>query len=538
MNNDQLTQAAPATVAEIGSGSVFDALVVQVQNTFNERMEKYGPALFETKSKGLSTVYRKAFPEEAQQHHNCSSCRTFFERFGHMVFVTPEGELVSALWDSSIAPEEYKASVEALEKLVLRSGISARFYTEHDTWGTGLTSGWSHYLIKPVMGSVVLPHQVASKVGESRTSFELLEKAVKAFTVQVASAAVNQVQAAGKGLERWLPQLEWFHGFRKSLEDKSISQVRNLVYRESATVHPSFAAIANNVEGELLLGGIADGRLPEAALRTFVMKVDPEFYRQKSAAPTEGNVAVAQKIFAELGLGAADMDRRLASLDEIRYTWNPPAVAEEPVKEVPLFGDLVTKQAAAVPQVSQKPADGGKITWEKFKEKVLPTALEIHSYAGTVDKYIYFSAPKNPDAGRLFWYDKEEERNPIAWHTTNEPQPATEMGLVRGQLLKIVGIAIPPACWTGGERSNKYMLDVLMVEGLRDPREDGSLALFAELLRPELTEAERVIQAYSLKGNMDTSTPNQAVGLDTATPRRLQVRTEFGLTDYVIDRLE
>jgi hypothetical protein len=538
MSEEQLTQVSQATVAEIGSGSVFDALVVQVQATFNERMEKYGPALFETKSKGLSTVYRKAFPEEAQQHHNCSSCRTFFERFGHMVFVTPEGELVSALWDSSIAPEEYKASIEALEKLVLRSGISARFYTEHEVWGTGETAGWTHYLIAPVVNSVVLPHQVVTKVGASQTSFELLEKAVKAFTVQVAASAVNQVQAAGKALERWLPQLEWFHGFLKSLDGKNDGQVRNLVYRESATVAPSFAAIANNVEGELLLGGIANGRLPEAALRTFVMKVDPEFYRQKSAAPTEGNVTVAQRIFKELGLSDVDLGRRLASLDEVRKTWVPPVAPEAAAKEVPLFGDLVTKQAEAKVEVSQKPADGGKISWEKFKEKVLPTALEFSAYAGNVDKYIYFSAPKNPDAGRLWFYDKEEERNPFAWHTTNEPQPARFMGIVPGQLLKIVGIAVPPACWTGGERANKYMLDILLVEGLRDPRDDGSLALFAELLRPELTEAERVIQAYSLKGVMDTSTPNQAVGLDTSVARRVQVRTEFGLTDYVIDRLE
>lgn len=536
MNNEQLTQVSQATANS--SGPEFDALVIQVQNTFNERMTKYGPALFETKSKGLSTVYRKAFPEAEQQHHNCSSCRTFFERFGHMVLVTPEGELVSALWDPSVAPDEYKASIAALEQLVLRSGISARFYTEHETWGTGETAGWTHYLVNPVAGAVVLPHQLARKVGASRTSFELLEKAVEAFSVEVAAAAVNQVQAAGKALERWLPQLEWFYGFRKSLEGKNPGQIRNLVYRESATVAPMFSAIANNVEGELLLGGIADGRHPEAALRTFVMKVDPEFYRQKSAAPTEGNVAVAQRIFAELGLGAADMDRRIATLDEVRKTWVPPTPPEAGAKEVPLFGDLVTKQAEAKPVISEKPANGGKITWEKFKEKILPTALELHAYAGNEDKYVYFSAPKNPDAGRLWWYDKEEERNPFAWHTTTEPQQARHMGLAPGQLLKVVGVAVPPACWTGGERANKYMMDILVVEGLRDLREDGSLALFAELLRPELTEAERVIQAYSLKGVMDTSTPNQAIGLDTSVARRLQVRTEFGLTDYVIDRLE
>lgn len=538
MSEEQLTQASPATVTEVGSGPEFDALVVLVQKTFDERMAAYGPGLFVTKSKGLSTVYRKAFPEADQQHHNCSSCRTFFERFGHMVFVTPEGELVSALWDPANTPEEYKASVTAIEALVLRSGISGIHLTEHQQWGTGLTSGWSHYLIKPVATAIVPEHQLGAAFGKAETSFDLLLKATERYTPLITGAAINQVKAAGKALERWLPQLEWLHGFLKELQGKNVGQIRNLVRREVALVSPSFAAITNNVEGELLLDGLANGRHPEAALRTFIAKVDPEFYRQKEAAPTEGNVQVAQKVFAELGLNDTDLGRRMASIDEVRKTWVPPVAAVEPEKAVPLFGNLVTKQKAEEPKVSQAAANGGRITWEKFKEKVLPEALELKAYAMVSEKYVYFSAPKKPDAGRLFWYDTEAERNAFGWHTTNEPQSAQSMGLNQGQLLTIVGIAQPPACWTGGDRANKYLLDVLLVEGLRDPREQVSLALFAELLRPELTVAERVIQAYSLNGILDTSTPNQAVGLDTTVPRKLQVRTEFGLTDYIVDRFE
>lgn len=537
MNNEQLTQAQ-GDVPESASGSTFDALVVLVQKTFDERMAAYGPGLFVTKSKGLSTVYRKAFPEEQQQHHNCSSCRTFFERFGHMVFVTPEGELVSALWDPENTPEEYKASVTAIHDLVLRSGISGVHLTEHEQWGTGLTAGWSHYLIKPVAKHVVPEHRLGTEFDKAETSFDLLLKATQRYTPLVTGAAINQVKAAGKVVERWLPQLEWLHGFVKGLQGKSVGQVRNLVRREVALVSPAFAAIANNVEGTILLDGIADGRHPEAALRTFITKVDPEFYRQKEAPPTEGNVQVAQKLFAELGLGAGDMERRMASIDEVRKTWVPPTAPDAPVVAKPLFGDLVTKQAAEAPQISQKAADGGRITWEKFKQKVLPTALEIKAYALVSEKYIFFTAPKNPDAGRMFWYDLGEERNGFAWHTTNEPLAARSMGIMTGQLLSIVGIATPPACWTGGERANKYLLDVLLVEGLRDPRESTTLAIFAELLRPELAVAERVIQAYSLNNQMDTTTLNQAVGLDTSVARKLQVRTEFGLTDYIVDRLE
>jgi hypothetical protein len=544
MTTDQLTQATATgeeTAGEVilgSSGPEFETLKAQVQATFNERMALYGPGLFVTKSKGLSTVYRKAFPEEEQQHHNCSGCRRFFERFGHLVFVTPEGELVSALWDPSVAPEEYKASVAAIEALVLRSGISDRFYTELTEWGTGETKGWTHYQLTPVQNHIVLEHQLPRYEGDGRTSFDMLLKAVNSFTVQVAAAAVNQIRSGGKGLERWLPQLEWFHTFRKTTEDKSIGEVRNLVWREVATVHPAFAGIANNVEGRILLGGIAEGRPPEAALRSFVMQVDPEFYRQKTAAPTEGNVSVAQKRFEELGLSGDDLERRAARIDEVRCWWKPAAAPEAAVKAKPLFGDLVTKEATAAPVVSQKAADGGKITWEKFKTKVLPEALEINAYATTQEKYVYFSQAAKPDAGRIWFYDQEGDRNTMAWHTTNEAQTARQMGVNPGQLLPVVGIALPPACWTGGDRAQKYMLDLLLVEGLKDPREKVGLALFSELLRSELVEVDRVIQAHSLKGKMDTTGDNQAVALDSSIPRRVQVRTEFGLTDYVIDRLE
>jgi hypothetical protein len=536
MSNEQLTQGA---VAETKSGASFDQLRALVQKTFAERMEAYGPGLFVTKSKGLSTVYRKAFPEEQQQHHNCSSCRTFFERFGHMVFVTPEGELVSALWDPENTPEEYKASVTAIHNLVLRSGISEIQVVEHDTWGTGETDGWTHYQVQSLPKYVAPFHLIGTIRGKANTSFDLLLKATQRYTPEIVGAAINQLKSAGKAMERWLPQLEWLYGFVKGLDGKNVGQIRNLVRREVAMVAPSFAEITNNVEGNILLDGIADGRTPEAVLRTFILRVDPEFYRQKEAPPTEGNVQVAQKLFAELGLGAGDMERRLASLDEIRQTvWTPPAAPEAPAKEVPLFGDLVTKQATEKPQVAQTVADGGRMTWEKFKEKILPTALELKTFALIAEKYVFFSAPKNPDAGRLWFYDLADNRNPYAWHTTNDPQPCRHLGLYVDQLLDVVGITTPPAVWTGGERGKKYDLDILLVKGLRDPRESCGLALFAELLRPELTVAERVIQAYSLKGNMDTTTLDQAVGLSTAVPRRVQVRTEFGLTNYVIDRLE
>jgi len=537
MSNEQLTQTAQVNAVN-SSGPEFEQLKAQVQATFDARMEQYGPALFVTKSKGLSTVYRKAFPLADQQHHSCSSCRQFFERFGHMVFVTPEGKLVSALWDPSAAPEEYKASVTAIEQLVLRSGISNRFYTEHQQWGTGETSGWTHYEIKPIDKHIVMQHQLARYEGDGRTSFDLLLKAAQRYTPLMVSTAINQLKTTGKLGERWLPQLDWLFDFLKTLENKSISEVRNLVYRESALAHPSFSGMINNVEGTILLDGIAEGRQPEAALRTFVTKVDPEFYRQKTAAPTDGNVKVAQQIFADLGLGSADLERRMARMDEIRFTWTPPVVEEAPAKEVPLFGDLVTKQSEEKPQITLKPAEGGNITWEKFKQKVLPDALAIQALTVPTDKYVYFSNAVSENPGRIWWYDLEEERNTLAWHTTNNPQPARDLGLTAGQLLDIVGIAVPPACWTGGERANKYMLDILMVAGLRDRRDGVGSALFAELLRPELREAERVVQAHSVNSHMDTSGEEHAVGLDVTRPRTLRVRTKHGLTDYFIDRME
>lgn len=537
MNNEQLTQTSD-TNAVNSSGPEFEQLKAQVQATFDARMEQYGPALFVTKSKGLSTVYRKAFPEAEQQHHNCSSCRHFFERFGHMVFVTPEGGLVSAIWDPSTAPEEYKASVAAIEAHVLRSGISNRFYTEHQQWGTGETSGWTHYELRPIDDRIVSQYQLARYEGDARTSFDLLLSATQKFTPLVVSTAINQVKSQGKLLERFLPQLEWLYGFLKTLEDKSIGAARNLVYRESASVGFPFSRIVNNVEGNLLLTDIAGGRHPEAALRTFITKVDPEFYRQKVAAPTDGNVQVAQKIFAELGLGADDMARRMAGIDEIRYSWKPPVAAEAVAKETPLFGDLATKQSAEKPKVTETVADGGKITWEKFKQKVLPDVLAIQAFVLPAEKYVYFSTAQKPDAGRLFWYDKEEERNTFAWHTTNDPLPCRYMGLTQNQLVDVVGIAIPPACWTGGDHANKYLLDVLMVNGLRDSREGVGSALFAELMRPELYEAERVLKAYSEKTTMDCSGENQAIGFGTNYARKLRVRTEHGLTDYLVDRLE
>lgn len=537
MTEQQLdtNQGTPASL----SGTEFDILVERCHQTFNERMALYGPHLFATREKGLSTIYRKAFPEAEQQHHNCTCCRTFILRFGHLVFITPEGKTIPAIWESETVPEEYRASVKAVEAVVRKNGVIGQFWTEHNEWGQGSSGGWTHFYLptESVKGSICPSVNLATNRGVSATNFDLVTKAVEGFSVESVRVVLNELQAAGKICGKFIPPLEWLYAVLKGAAGKTGSDLRNYIFLETAKTSNSFAATANNAVGTLL-EEINAGRPVNNAMRTFIQRTDPEFYRQPIAAPTDGNVAVAVKRFEELGLSAKDLGRRLARLDELRSHWTPPVpVAEEPV-EAPLFGNIKTKQSVEKPTFENHIASSRTMSWEVFKAKVLPQVTKLEVMINAQEHFVTFTAPSDPEAGKLFFYDTDEDRNPLGWYTTKNPQSSSDYRLTYGRYAEVAAISDIPSAWTGGPRGLNYSGDVLMLPNLTEQRTQIDLALFPELLRGELREVERVIAAHSNSHYIDTNVINPAIGLSTNKPRHIRVTTELGQADYYIDRPE
>ena len=556
MSNEQLTgQVAQAVAGVLTSGEDFDKLSQAVHATFHSRMAEHGPNLFATtqpRNDRLSTAYRMGFPVEEQQHHNCTCCRHFFDRFGGLVFITAQGDAVPALWDSSNVPAEYLASVQALEKKVKRQSVNGFFYTEHHDWGTPVTpvfregtneqiANWTHHTAPAVAHHIVPENHIGTLEGEFQQAFDALEKAVTNFSIETLSAALNVLKAT-QGCEKWTGQVEWLYGFKKSLNGRHPGQIRNLIFREIPLVEDrQWVHIHNRVCGQRLLGNIAAGMSPARSLEIFLREVDPERYRQQTAAPTEGNVKVAQKIMENLGLSERDLQRRIVSIGELteRFTWAPAPVEEaKSAESAKPFSTVKTKEQEAKPQIQTSVAQGGAIAWDRFVERVLPEAKALAVKMPNLFKPVTFSSSQYEDAGRIFFYDLEENRNPFAWHTTVDEQYSAHLGHGTNTYAPVRAIVKAPPTWTGGDRGKEWDVDILLLDGVKEPREKVGLALFPQLLRPELYEAQRVISIFSQEGRMDTSAEDQAIGIAANGEKvfTIRVTTEFGQTDYTVDR--
>lgn len=541
------SQAAEPVLAESASGNNFNLMVAKQQERFAALLAEHGPHLYSTKTKGLSSVYRGAFPEAEQQHHNCHCCRSFLNEFGGAVFIAQDGRAIPALWDESVAIGEYADSVKAVLREINKTGVQNVLLTIQEQWGQPVTGQWTH-LWMPAQADAIRDEQtlVPCRAGFNLEA-TLLTKAVDSFSREVLAVAINALKALGKGGERWLPQIEWLWGVQERLAaiDKVDGERRrkNLILRETRLApSSSFACIANNVEGTSFLEEIAKGVDVDQALNTFLRRTAPDVYRMKEAAATEGNIQVARKIFAEQGLGEDDLLRRLASISEVEphFFWKPAPAPTQKAATVgdQLFAELSIKgMEQTKPKLDLEHRDGGPVSWAKFKADILPMALELFVRVPSSDTFVNFHTPIKPDAGRIFFFDHADKRQPISWNTTVQARSCATIGLIKHDLARVLGIVKPPALWVDDSpRAQKYDNNILLLEGVKEAAQ-GNLALFPELLRTDLREAERVIQLFGDSKLMDVSTENQAIGIE-AIGTRIMVRTQFGRTEYTIDRAD
>lgn len=534
MSDQQMVGGAGLEAAVLlTSGANFDELVKQVHATFNERLAKFGRVLFYTDSKNLSTTYRKGFPEAEQQHHNCTCCRNFFNRFGAMVFIDEEGKSVPALWDSSVVPEEYRKSVAALEKRVSNTQVLGRFYTPFDKWGEEVTpvfeegtdkqiANWTHHTAPVVAECVVVEDQIGTLQGIFNTDTDCLVDAVNRYSLPNISLAITSLSPL-RGVEKWVKQLEWLHGVVKRAKHLNDNAKRNVVMREVSLLEDrQWSRIGTNVLGNTFLDPIQRGQSINTAMKMFMTQIDPENYRQQTAAPTEGNVKVTQEIFKDLGLTEADLHRRMASMGEIRgVIWTPPTKVE--AKAAPSdkpFANVKTK--GSQPQKEEvrdqgTVVDGGAVTWAHFQANILPKAQSLQIRMPYQARFIYFTNASKADAGRVFFYDLEEERNTFACHTTVDPISPNLIDLHPMSWVPVRSINRTPAAWTGGPHGEEMSVDCFMLDGAKENRREVRLALFPQILRKELYQAERVISQFSNENYMDTETEDQAIGCAIGT---------------------
>jgi hypothetical protein len=470
-----------------------------------------------------------------RQYHNCSACRKFIDRFGGLAIVEDDGSVGSAFWHEEDAPEEYANAVAQLDKAVRRAKIASPFLSHDPILGRPEAGGWAHLSIATpeamrYTGVVLKPAQA---MAEKREDFKTVMHALNEFTQPMIETAVRLLKSDHLySSERVLGQAEWLHKLHVARSAANGNGKAAVVWSAIAKAPAGFCHPRSSMIGTLLEDIAAGMEFSDIAKR-FADKMHPLRYQRPQALPSAGNVAQAEKLFAQLGLAPA-LDRRMARIDEIPMLWSPKADEPGAAAGSGIFSRLKTKTTAAASTLS---IPAITMTAEKFLREVAPDAdtIELNLPAGN-HTFIGLTTAVNADAPKLFQWD-----HPVSWYVWHGGAPASQYGLKPGWL-KVDGITRLPARWNDDGQRFKHHGDgiILLLAGARETHQAGA-ALFPALLRSELHGVRSTIEAHSKDAQMHGLAEGSAVGIDlrqggNSYPASVRVTSAGRSQTYTIDR--
>jgi hypothetical protein len=259
-----------------------------------------------------------------------------------------------------------------------------------------------------------------------------------------------------------------------------------------------------------LLEDLASGMSVADAKERFATKMDPLHYQRPQAAPTAGNIARAEKLFAELGLERA-LHRRFAQLHEVDALWRAHGVAAP----AGLFGHLLN--ARPEPQ----PAGTEAITWRKFSRDVLPYVASMEALIPSVGNFCAIVTAQHDDAPPLLQWDDPQRRNPFSWYVYASGSPAFQWKLTPHSWTPVNAVCLQPSEWFGRAAGHHGESAIFILHGAQETRRAGS-ALFPEMLRSELREVRATIEAHSRSAVINGMEQASACGLRTVAGGGLQ----------------
>ena len=472
-----------------------------------------GVPLFTTDAEGLFAAYIAAMPDHERQHHTCHCCRRFVETFGGLVSVAADGSVTPALWGP--APDFYGDAHAAVARLVRRARITGVFVSDDKTWGTPITGDWSHMSVIPPASMVYRPTPLKTAFqsgAEKKEDYGMLCRGLADFPRDLVAQAATHLGNGAlyrsekcEAIAKWLLAL---HDARSGVKGRAVEGVTWLAV---ATAPPGFTHVRTSMIGTLL-EALAEGMDFAAVKARFDAKMHPLAYQRPQAAPSAGNIAQAEKVFAALGC-ASSLERRYARIEEITTMWRPTTLEKGP-DAGGIFGHLTPKGAA--PKAPGAVAPAVTMTWEKFARTVLPDAVSVEYAIPPVVRLplcAYVTAV-HADAPPIIQWDSVDARNPVSLYVYSGGSLPSVWGLVAGRPVKVTAFALAPSMWSGDDKHKHHGKSVLAVlDGCKDGAEVRGAALFLEFLRSELREVRSTLEAYSASKTIAGREDASACGL-------------------------
>lgn len=528
-----------SAIAHVNTGSDFDIFAASVAKRFSgfANSEERCP-LFTVDAGDLYSLYLGTFADPVQrQHHTCSCCRQFIQRYGNLATINDDGSLSSVMWcDDGSLPELFRPAAAALSRAIQRGKVAGPFHASEKVWGTPVTGEWHHFAVTPNPSilhrdRLLTPYQVTA---QKKQDFGTLSHGLADFDRATVAAALNLLEAdAVYRAEKVMGPARFLLNLHDTIADVKGDRRKNLIWRAVASAPVGFATPRSSMVGTLL-EDIAAGMPLDAVKRRFAEKMHPLQYQRPQAAPTAGNIAQAESIVQRLGLAPA-LRRRFARIEEVQLIWKP-SPQEAPQKAGGVFGHLLKGAAGNAPsEVAVQ-----TITWAKFSASVLPRATAIKVLMKPGLNFAGVLTAVDPDAPPILQWDREGHRNPVSWYVWNGGSSPSQWKLPSQGWVAASGVMLKPSMWgTDGRAAHHGSGAIVILDGAQETRLHHGLALFPECLRAELHSIRSTIEAFSRRGEIEGADQGSANGLmigPQGSGTSIRVTTELGTVDYTIDR--
>jgi hypothetical protein len=479
--------------------------------------------LFQTDASNLWSLYLTGASDTELRERNCRCCKTFIERFGGLVLIDSKGKLKSALWNIE-APEAYRSAAKHLATTVEQSKVTGVFVSSESMLGSQYTGQWQHVAVDwPQSHRHNSPLTSASQVAaQRRQDFDMLLRGLADFPLPVVKTAHSHLSTGAlfrsekcEGVAQWLMAL---HEDRQSTKNEHAQN--NITWKAVASAPAGFCHVRSGMIGTLLEDLVAE--LPFETLKArFEAKMSPTQYLRPQAAPTEQNIAQAEKMLATLRAAGA-LERRFAKLDDVQTYWLSPAWREHanathgPTNQAEatkgIFAHLRTKPTIKVETSGAPPV---VMTWVKFASTVLTTADRLELFVPEAKRsYGAFVTAKNPEAPPLLQWDSTDKRNTASMYLYVSGSLPHAWNLKAGEFHEVTALVEAPSMWNKARPMSHQGNSVCVVlKGAYDTAHEAGGGMFPESMKSEFHSIRRTLEAYFKTATIEDKTEAEVCGL-------------------------
>jgi len=487
----------------------------------------------------LWRLYLESLPADRRQHYNCHCCRRFIQQYGGLVTIDAKGRQWPVLWPAPTqVPTFFEQAMYALWNLAERSKVTGVYLWDQNgrQWGTPLAGGWSH--LSGLVGFSSHSSKVQSPsqaVADKKQDYQILCQALVDYPSELVSQALRVLEAdALYRSEKAVGVAKWFAELHQKIGHLKGKLRQNLIWRAVATAPAGFCHLRSTMISTLL-DDLKAGMTFEAVQGRWAAKMHPLQYQRPTAAPAEGAIKQAERIFEQMGAAAA-LKRRFARLEDVLSKLWVPVQAQAEKPEGGLFGHLKPKQQQPLEVTLPEQA----ITFEKFRRTVLPDALAIEVRLSSTTAYYGLLTAVDSTAPPILQWDglEGQARNPVNHYFYSNGSLPSQWSL-SGEWGEVTAVFLNPAHWQAPDKFTHQQQRVhFALKGAVDKATSTGLCLFPETLRSEFHPVRSVIEAHNRtqqpEGRLEATA--NGVAFDGSKSLVVRVRTAGGRAIYKLDR--